>query len=82
MEVYKISEARKNFSKIMSLGYPIEIKSPQEEVVVLPKSRYLEMEMKLVNTEMDLAELRQQGKPKYTTEQVEAMLAAVRNNNG
>ncbi len=77
-----ISETRKNLSKIIKSGNPVEIKHPRMSAVILPKSdldakeqRIKDLEIELLMKDMDLVEAR--GEKTYSTEEVEAMLREV-----
>ena len=82
MEALNVSETRKNLSKILLEGKPVEVKHPKTSAVILPKvawekkeQRIKDLEIELLMKEMDLAEARHE--KKYTTEEVEAMLQEV-----
>lgn len=46
-------------------------------MIPINKKNFQKLEIALINAEMDLAELKAKGQPKYTTEQVETMLEKV-----
>ena len=78
METYNVRETRENLSKIFKSGKTIEVRHPTHPVYIVPKDTYLELERELMNLQMDLAEAR--SRKKYSTEEVEAMIAQVMEN--
>ncbi|MEE2716106.1 MAG: hypothetical protein VX610_01645 [SAR324 cluster bacterium] len=76
MEAYTVRKTREHLSQIFKSGKTIEIKHPTNPAILMPKERYLELEKELVNLQMDVAEA--QCQKKYSTEQVEAMIAQVK----
>ncbi len=49
----------------------------RNDMIPINKKNFQKLEIALINAEMDLAELKAKGQPKYTTEQVETMLEKV-----
>ncbi len=73
--VLNVSEARREFSRLIASGETVEVKHPKGTAVIMPKETLQKLENEIINLEMDLA----LAKPHkwYTSEQVHAMLAEV-----
>ena len=76
MEAYNVRETRKNLSKIFKSGKMVTIKHPTHPVIIMPQEQYFELEKEIMSLQMDLAEAI--SKKKYSTEEVEAMIAQVK----
>lgn len=76
MEEYNVRETRENLSKIFKSGKTVTVKHPTNPVIIMPQGKYLELEKELMNLQMELAEAR--SRKKYSTEEVETMIAQVK----
>ena len=76
MEEYNVRETRENLSKIFKSGKTVSVNHPTNPVIIMPKEKYLEWEKELMNLQMDLAEAK--SRKKYSTAEVEAMIAEVK----
>lgn len=77
MQSYNVTEARKQFSQIINSGKTVEIKHPQNPVIIIPKDDFQAMEDELLMREMDEALERAKGQKWYTSEEVDAMMAEI-----
>lgn len=76
MEIFNVRDARENLSKIFKSKKIVEIRHPTHPVVIMPKDQFQAMEDELMMLQMDIAEAT--SKKKYSTEEVEAMIAEVK----
>ncbi|MGK5093874.1 hypothetical protein WDW89_17910 [Deltaproteobacteria bacterium TL4] len=79
MELMNVSEARKNFSKIVVSGETVEVRHPKTTVMILPKSEWEEKERQIKNLELallmkEMDRVEALNNPTYTTEQVEQLV--------
>ncbi len=76
MEVFNVRQTRENLSKIFKSGKIVEVKHPTHPVMIVPKDQFQAMQDELMMLQMDIAEAN--SKRKYTTEEVEAMIARIK----
>ena len=82
MKSLTATEARKSLFQIIKEGQRVEIKHPMTPMIILPKQELEQMENELFRKQMEEALQKAKGQKRYTTEQVEAMLAEVLGEEG
>ena len=79
METYSVTEARRQFSQIINSGKTIEVKHPKHPIIIIPKEKFQALEDELLMREMDEALERAKGQKRYTSDEVDAMMAEILN---
>jgi len=82
MQTITATEARNHIFQLIKKGHRVEIKHPQRSMILISKDEFDKMEKELFMKEMDDALTRAKGQKRYTTEQVEIMLAEVLGEGG
>ncbi len=77
MKTLTTTQVRNNIFNIIKNGENIEIKHPVRSMVIVDKAEYEKMFKALVNQEMDDALEKAKGEKRYSTEEVDLMLAKV-----
>ena len=77
MRTLNVTEARRQFSEIINSGETVEVQHPRHPVVILPKAKFQVLEDELLIKEMDEALERAKGQRRYTSEEVDAMMAEI-----
>lgn len=76
MEKLTATQARKELLSLVRNGTPVEIQHRENTMVLVPKTLWKQINDDLVNRQMD--EALAQSQKRYTSEEVDAMLAEVK----
>lgn len=76
MERLNVTQARQQFSKIITSGEIYEVQHPKHSVVIIPKDKYEMMEKEILLKEIE--EAMEQSETRFTSDEVNAMLMKVR----
>ncbi|MGK5095169.1 hypothetical protein WDW89_24560 [Deltaproteobacteria bacterium TL4] len=79
METYSVTEARRQFSQIINSGETIEVTHPKHPIIIIPKEKFQALEDELLMREMDEALERAKGQKRYTSDEVDAIMAEILN---
>ena len=82
METLSATEARKQLFSLLQEGKSVEIRHPKNSMVLLPKMEFDRLWRAMINQEIDEALERAKGQSRYTTEEVETMVAEVLSKKG
>ncbi|MBF0236697.1 MAG: hypothetical protein HQM12_03255 [SAR324 cluster bacterium] len=79
METITATEARKQFFHLIQEGKMIEISHPKNHMIMINKTDYNRLWQAMIIQEMDEALERAKGQKRYSTEELECMMAEILN---